>query len=233
MKTLLGAVIAFALCTDASFGIVGYINLTLYPGDNLIANQFTNSGNTINQVLTSGVADGSTLTKWDPVANTFLPLAFYDASVNQWSINYTLTLGDGALLHSPILATNTFVGTVGNYPPVGSSIWHPNYPNGLYLISDPEPVAIPVDQQFGYTVGRAPVNGEWVRILDPSTQTYITSTFHSLTGTWDNGDPVIGVGEAAWYNLGPVAAPEPSGGALAALGSTLFLLMARQKRRSV
>jgi hypothetical protein len=143
-----------------------------------------------------------------------------------------LELGDGALLFSPVRATNTFVGTVfpgwdpnsGNPPD-----WHPNYANGLYLISDPLPIARPMDQLFPEAIGRNPRDGEWVRILDAASQTYTLTTFHIGTGAWDNGDPILGVGQSAWFNLGPVVVPEPSTAALAFLGVGTLVFARRRK----
>jgi hypothetical protein len=76
-----------------------------------------------------------------------------------------------------------------------------------------------MDQMFAVVTGRSPRDGEWVRLLDPSTQTYITTFFDASSGTWSNGDPVLGVGMAAWFNL----VPEPSTTALLALGAAAML----------
>ncbi len=63
-KTLLVAAAALSaglLASSAqvySVNTVGYINLTLTPGYNLICNQLTNGNNNINVALTNGVTDG-------------------------------------------------------------------------------------------------------------------------------------------------------------------------------
>ena len=214
-----------------SFNIVGYYNLTLYTGANLIANQLGIVGapgnNTLNNVLINGVADGSTLTKWDPLGNQYLPPSVFNAATTNWSIDYSLTYGEGALLHSPTIAVNTFVGEVfpGFNVDTGALDWHPNYAGGLYLISSPVPIARPISEMFAAVTGRDPLDGEWVRLLDPATQTYTTTHFDVSSGTWDNGDPVLGVGVAAWFKL----VPEPSTFALAGLG--LAALMFARRRR--
>src|ERR1039457_1950490 len=71
---------AWAQTNVYSVNIVGYINRFIFPGDNLIANQLGTTNDTLNNVLASGVLDGSTLTKWDPVANRFLPTSTFDAT---------------------------------------------------------------------------------------------------------------------------------------------------------
>jgi hypothetical protein len=217
-----------------SLNIVGYANTRFYPGDNLIANQFIQFDNSLNTVLTNGTAAGSTLTMWDSVANTFLPLSLFDGTT--WSINYTLNPGQGALLNSPVMATNVFVGTVPIYtnilsgdPFLAGTGWHPNYPNGLHLLSVPEPMTASGDNLFHFVTDRSPLDGEWIRTLDPSTQTYRTTTYHTGSG-WDNGDPAVDVGQAAWFGLGPVAVPEPSTSALA-LSVGLPLLFRRLKAK--
>jgi hypothetical protein len=210
-----------------SLNVVGYYNTTFYPGDNLIANQLGTGNDTLNNVLTHGVADGSTLTKWDPVGNQFLPPSVFDAATMNWSINYSLTYGEGALLHSPSEAVNTFVGEVfpGFNVDTGVLDWHPNYGGGLYLVSSPVPLALPMSQMFAAVTGRNPQAGEWARVLDPVTQMYTTTVFDAFSGTWDNGDPVLGVGMAAWFNL----IPEPSTAALLALGAVALFWCRRAR----
>ena len=213
----LSAVISFAATCSAlgQFNVVGYINRPIGPGQSLVANQLdATPNNTINSVLLS-VAHGATFTKWDPAANVFLPQSVFNLGTHTWSINYTLNLGEGGLVNSPSLTTNTFVGTVANYTNIvdlgpGGGVWAPNYADGLYLISCPVPVAGPISSMFANVIGRTPEPGEWVKVLDENTQTYITATFNG--SAWDN-DPSLGVAHAAWFNLGPVV-PEPSSMAL-------------------
>jgi hypothetical protein len=224
-----------ALATaQVSLNVVGYANIPFYPGENLIANQLSNGDNTLNTVLT-GAAPGSTFTMWDPVANSFLPLSLFDGSA--WSINYTFDLGRGGLLNSPLMATNTFVGNVINYTNLlGNQLgpglrWEPNYAPGLYLLSNPDPFTATSSNAFYVATGRGPNDGEWMRTLDPITQTYTTTAYHTGSG-WDNGDPVLNLGQAAWFDLGPVAVPEPSAVALLTFGTFWVLVSRRKSRRS-
>jgi hypothetical protein len=224
--------LAWAQSNVYSGNIVGYINRFISPGDNLIANQLGTTNDTLNNVLASGVLDGSTLSKWDPIANRFLPASVFDAATASWSVNYSLTYGEGALLHSPSSATNLFVGEVDPAFVYNGDIsfanWHPNYGAGLYLLSCPVPVG---SASFQQVVGRDPLDSEWVETLDEATQIYSVTTFHSGTG-WDNGAPELAVGQAAYFDLGPVAAavPEPSTLALVALGAVAVLRFRRPCR---
>lgn len=205
-----------------SINIVGFYNLRLYPGENLIANQLAQGDNRLNTVLTNGAAAGSTFAMWDSVANSFLPLSMYNGT--NWSINYNLDLGSGGLLDSPVMATNTFVGNVVIYtniltdPSFGSGLrWHPNYANGLYLLSIPVALATSGNTMFQDVTDRLPNDGESVTTLDAATQAYSTTTYHAGLG-WDNGDPTLNIGQAAWFNLGPQPVPEPGVATMALLG---------------
>jgi hypothetical protein len=196
-----------------SLNVVGYINLTLYPGDNLIANQldFTSTGQTnrLDDVL-KGAPSGATFKFWDFSTHSFTPTSAFNGT--NWSINYEFDLSKGAVLNSPVLATNTFVGTVAQYsnliPEFGGPVWQPNYADGIHLLASPVPVGAPMSTMFYFVTGRNARQGESVTLLDPSAQTYLTTTYDSVNG-WDNGDPTLAVGRAAWFNLGPVSVPEP------------------------
>jgi hypothetical protein len=217
-----------------SLNVVGYYNLPVYAGDNFIANQLDTTNNTINSLLnSSSVPNGSTFTKWDPAGKHFLPVSTYDATESIWTINYSLNLTEGGLFHSSSRFTNTFVGEVNQtYYDVDTSTFkyanYPSYADGMYLISCPVPKG---QATFQNVVGRAPHDGEWVEILDPATQSHTVTTFDSSLGTWDHGDPALGVGESALFDLGPVPVPEPSTIALASLGAGGWLM--RRRRRGL
>lgn len=234
-----GVLPSFSQSNVYSLNIVGYINRAIVPGDNLIGNQLNYAplngpvDNSLNHILLS-VADGTTFTKWDAGANAFLPLSVFDLNSQTWSINYSLNLGEGALVHSPARTTNTFVGSVMVYTNIVSAMdlgpgspWAPNYAAGLHLLACPMPVGGSVSSMFAKVVGRAPATGEWVKVLDEANQTYLTSTFDGAS--WDH-DPDLAVAHAAWFNLGPVTVPEPSALALSA-GAGLVLAGARRRRR--
>ncbi len=230
-KLILAFLVVAALSRAQAEDVLGYINYRLYQGDNLIGNQLlANPDNTLNTLFslynsTPDIPDGATFMKWDDTG--FLPASIFDADSGTWSINYTLELGEGGCLHTPDNFTNTFVGFVGPYLNLTGGPrqinWNPSYTDGLYLISCPTPFG---NATFQEVVGRAPLLGEWVKRLDEATQTYTISTFNG--SSWDNGTPILAVGEAAWFNLGPVVVPEPSVLALAGLGTIFFRLKRRR-----
>ena len=203
-------------------GIVGYINLTLYPGNNLIANQLGNSDNSLTAIFPSFIPEGTTFTKWDAATGQYLPLSTYDTS-SGWSINYELNYGEGGLLHSPSPFTNTFAGEVwpemnrdGPYnPPLISSY-------GILLLSCYVPFS---EATFHDVVGRDPQNGESVTTLNPSSQ--ISSTTIYEGGSWNNGDPLLNVGQSAFFDLEPVPEPEVCN----LLGAGVLLLASNRRMR--
>ena len=205
---------------QTTLNIVGYYNAVLQPGDNLVANQLISQpDNTLDTVLT-GVLPGTSFTQWDPVHNQFSPLSIFDG--HSWSINYNWNPVDGmgAVINSPNLDTNTFVGEVYQNAshPVGDPLfgfWDgPPRSAGRYLLQDQDPI----QATFAMVVGRDPLAGESVTTLNALTQTYSITTFNGVG--WDNGTPSLAVGQAAYFTL---LVPEPSVIALAALGSLLIL----------
>ena len=220
-----------------SQNIVGYYNQPIFAGNNLIANQLANGGNTLSEIFTAPVPQGSTFTEWDAAAGHFLPPSIYDAT-DGWSINYTLSYGQGGLLNATAAFSNTFVGTVWS----GFSLSGPFVPplvsdNGVLLLSSYIPIG---SATFQDVVGRDPQNGEYVETLDPLTQVCSTTTYQD--GVWNNGSPALDVGEAAFFGLGtglgaaPLFVPEPGmlELGLTAMGTLLLagIIRRRQEIRS-
>jgi hypothetical protein len=206
---VLGATISAAHAQVYSQNIVGYINQSFSVGDNFIANQLSDSNNTLNAIFSPGsVPEGATFTEWDPTTQQYLPDSAYD-TVNGWSINYALTYGQGGLLDSPAAFENTFVGDVWpGFNPPNNPFVPPLVTNvGSLLLSCVIPIT---NADFYDVVGRDPQNGESVTLLDAETQTYTTTTFED--GAWNNGDPTLDIGESAMFDLEPDvnAVPEPA-----------------------
>jgi len=231
-RTLLGAALAW-LCLGFchrsaaqvySQNIVGYINQVLYAGNNLIANQLDNGDDTLNTLFTNSTPEGATFTKWDAASVQFLPLSTYDVS-SGWSINYDLNFGEGGLFDSPSTFTNLFVGSVSPSfvppaaftPPLVSG-------TGKQLLS----CVVPIDASFFDVVGRDPANGDYVTTLNPLTQQETTTTF--LNGAWDNGDPLLAVGQSAFFGLGDSPSPVPEPATCALLGAGMIALTSLRRK---
>jgi hypothetical protein len=216
----LSAVGAAKAENEYTANIVSYVNIPFSAGDNLIGNPLSNSTNDLNHIF-SLVPTGSTFSPWDPSTRQYFPAStYYDGS--GWSENYMFVPGEGALFHTPSTFTNTYVGGVllgpgpGENPPIP-----PVLGAGLYLLSSLFPAA---DRSFQDIIGRDPREGESVTSLDAAMQTYRTTTYR--LGSWDNGTPTLGIGQAAFYGLAPV--PEPSSASLLIVGCAAALLLRRK-----
>jgi len=241
-STLWGAGTIAALCVIGnsvqaqyySANIVGYANISIYAGNNFVANQFDNgSGNTLNSIYSLNIPEGATFTKWDSATCQYLPVSTYDTS-SGWSINYQLNFGEGGLFNAPTTFTNTYYGSVWSGFSAGSSLTPPLIASkGVFLLSCYIPIS-PAD--FYDVVGRNPEEGDTVDILNGLTQTEIITTYHD--GSWSNGDPDLAIGESAIYQLGGGGAadflvqpvPEPSTIGLAGFG--LMTLVGRRLIRN-
>jgi hypothetical protein len=228
MKTrgYLSLLVSLGVCASApaqySLNIVGYYHKTLYAGDNLIANQLAKADNGLSDLF-SNVPHGSTFTKWDAEQLEFLPVSVYDQSTG-WSIQFDLNYGEGGLFHAAATFTNTFVGSVwpgldgedeGFIPPLFPGV-------GLFLRSS----VVPLNRAtFYHVIGRDPQDGEIVTLLNGLSQTSSTTKF--VNGAWDNGEPLLDLGESGFFYLMEV--PEPGVNALLLLG---FLSWWAARRRA-
>jgi len=207
-----------------SQGVVGYINQPLYAGDNLIANQLSFSNNTLNAIFQPGVPEGATFNAWNPLSQQYLPTSVYDINTG-WSINYELNFGQGGLFNSPVTFTNTFAGAVWpGYDGISTFVPPLVANSGTLLLSCYIPIA---PATFQDVVGRDPLNGESVTVLDPVSQISTTTKFED--GVWDNGAPTLNIGQSAFFNLVNLeSVPEPAVYNL--VGAGLLLLAAVRKR---
>lgn len=184
-----------------SGNIVGFINRRFPAGDNLIGNPFDASTNTVRGLLTGSFPNGASFSKWDSATGQYLSSSVFTSGVG-WSIDYPFLPGEGALLHLPSPATNIFKGNVvgsmvgGNISPLPA----PTQTNGVYLLSS----SFPLDgRTFDDLTGRPPHEGETVLSFSSTSHLYVITTYRS--GAWDNGSPTLNIGEAAFFNLGPVS----------------------------
>jgi hypothetical protein len=191
-----------------SANVVGFVNVTTYPGWNLIANPLNGTNNAINTILSSSV-EGALVMKWVAASQTYslpdtyltlaadgVPDGWYDNDGNPTTT--TLAPGDGFFFNDPngTPLQVTFVGEV----PQGSlstSIL-PNY-NVVSALTPSSPALIaangvPVQEAMTYMT------------FDGQHQTY------SLPLTWLTL-AADGVADGWYDNDGnPVASPTPAPG---------------------
>lgn len=101
-----------------SANVVGYINLTIKPGYNLICNQLTNGNNNLNVCLTNGVVDGMTISSFTGTGFTagdqyYAGYGWADADVALTST--AMQPGKGYMLFSPA-TTNVVMTLLGDVP---------------------------------------------------------------------------------------------------------------------
>jgi hypothetical protein len=99
-----------------SANAVGYVNLTLQPGFNIICNPLdlsNGSTNDFNQVVPTATV-GSRLYKFDPSIMNYLPVSTYTGPASRWVPNRLFAPGEGAFMQlaGAGALTITFVGEV-------------------------------------------------------------------------------------------------------------------------
>jgi len=187
MSALLCA--ASALSTMAqtnvySLNAVGYINVTLYPGFTMIANQLNTTNATIDSLL-STVPDGCQLFKFNNGYSTY-------TQDGGWQPNGTSTLtpGEGCFLRNPY-GTNITVTFVGEVP-------QGNLTNNLPLGFSIRSSMVPQSGDVAVTLGIPAQDGDQVYKYIPSGSPggpgYATYTWD--TDSYQPVNPSFGVGEA-------------------------------------
>ncbi len=210
---LLGAASLVAQTNVYSLNAVGYINVSLSPGFNMIACQLITPTNTVAGLFynASGIYNGDQVYKYNAVSTTYagdLGDSSGSSYSNGWDGNGTITMNPGeAIWFKNAAATNvtvTFVGTV----PQGTNIVA--IQQGFQMISSPVPFSGDVVTNMGLTnyadqtqvfVWNNPAPGH-------PTGGYASYLVDLSGGTagyksqWDGPDPSANVGQGFWYKSG-------------------------------
>jgi hypothetical protein len=112
MKIVL-ALLSFAASLQPAFSstIIGYANVVLAPGYNLIANPFiVTPNNSLTNVIT-GCPGGTLAYEWDVGKQSFGAAAYFD-TLDGWTTPFDLSPGKGCLVHMNSRWTNVFQGEV-------------------------------------------------------------------------------------------------------------------------
>ena len=188
LTAALGALAASTASAQVySVNAVGYINVSVKPGFNLIANQLNQGtgNNTVDKIF-AGVPDGTVLYKF--VNGTYV-IDGYDSASGGWD-DGTLTLkpGEGIWVRNPGAAafTVTFVGEV----PQGS-LTNP-IPVGFSIVSSIVPQSADLDAGLKYPVA----DGDSFYFFRNGA--YVIYGYDSTSGGWDPAAPVPAVGESFW-----------------------------------
>lgn len=197
MKTkvlLVGAALAVTAVTASadtiySSNVVGYVNLDLVPGWNMIANPLDAGVNTL-EALIQGVPDGTSVMKFKD--GGFTALSTYDELFEEWGVNYEINPGEGFFINVSEATTVTFVGEVkaGNHTVT--------IPAGWSMVGSPTPVAGTL-AAIGF-VGPVVEDGDSVMAWNPAAQAYTPmNSYDELFEEW-GFDQTVDVGGAFFVN---------------------------------
>jgi hypothetical protein len=176
-----------------SVNYVGYVNKSLLPGYNLIANPLKNGNNSPDTIFTAPNF-GDTIYQYNNVSGAFASASYFGSWLGE---SLTLAPGDGFFYFNaggaPLNVTFVGEGEEGpnlmNPIPAGLSIKASRIPQAGTLA----PVG-PGGGQLEFIT--APNFGDTVYQFDAATQGYISSSWF---GVWAPTDPNIAVAEAFWY----------------------------------
>jgi len=194
-KTLLLTAVLSAASVASSLGAVysvnavGYVNKTLVPGFQLIANPLDNkaaNGNTISNLFL-GLPEGTTIYPF--VGTAFQTIGF---EFGEWANpNFQLNPGDGAFIFIPGTAniTVTFVGEVKQN--TGASPLVNPIPKGLSIKASQVPQAGKLQSDLKYV----PEEGDTVYTYSTTLKTYLTKGYEF--GEWGgNVEPLLEIAES-------------------------------------
>lgn len=193
MSAVLGLAAMSANAETYSSNVVGYVNVTIGTGYNLIANPLTNGDNMLQTVLPT-LNTEEEITAMQYTGTGFFLVYYVDG---EWDENFSLAPGEGMFLYNPGDAfTVTFVGeiTVGDH-----SI---EVPAGYSIVSNLIP------QENTLSELGLPITGEsaedHVRFWNAEKSAYGDANYF-FEGEWDD-DASVAVGEAFFlYNSGEAA----------------------------
>lgn len=200
-KTLLitaaiGAAAAVAAQAQVySVNAVGYINLQVGSGFNLLANQLDAGGNTVEAVLT-GLPNLAVVYKYSAATGYAINTFYTEAGESEWDDpTMTISPGEGFWLKNPSdPLTITLVGEV----PQGSL--SNGLDAGFNLVSSQVPQAGLVSTDLGLPMANLDVVYTW-------TGAYNIFTYFEEAGEseWDPAEPSVAVGEGFWVKKGAAA----------------------------
>jgi hypothetical protein len=210
MLGALGTASVVAQTNVYSINAVGYINITLAPGFNMVACQLTTTNNSIRYLFpnASGVFNNCVVSKWNNATSSYSTDVGSNSSSysSGWVGGGTIAVNPGEAIWFKNVATSnlttTFVGTV----PQGTNIV--GIATGFNMIASPVPFSGDVVTNMGLTNYN---NGDKVFVWNnPAVGfphgTYTTAVTDFSSGTqgymsqWDTPDPSANVGQGFWYN---------------------------------
>ena len=191
-----------------SLNVVGYYNVPLVPGWNLLANQFIQANSNANFVLAPpATADGSLLYRFDPASQNYYNASTYYYGHGWYGPSRTtndpvldLPLGEGFLVWTPVAWTATFVGEVAQ-----GTLINP-LPANYSLKSSMVPQAGGLTTALGFP----PYPGDLVwRRSAPDPLLFSRYAYDDGAAQWTPSEPDLSVGEGFFlYRTPGQASPD-------------------------
>lgn len=182
-----------------SVNTVGYVNMTLVPGFQLVANPLNNTaanGNTVGVLFGTSLPEGSAIYKF--VNGKYDPSNFYNDLDGWTQPNQGLAPGEGTFLKlaGTVNKTVTFVGDVVQNPAAGQKVTI-TLNKGYNMVASKVPQAGKLQTDLGYV----PMEGDRVYKFTPGVGYENTYSYNDLDG-WMQGatakEPSLAVGEGVW-----------------------------------
>lgn len=204
LSALLGAAVAGTAVAQTpvySQNVVGYVNMTLTNGFNLIGNPLDLDGtNQIQTVFGTNLPQGSSVFKW--VNGNYVAASYATNKTHPtpaWVSGATLSAnpGEGLFIKVPSDVNITFVGNV-----VQGALVNTNLPAGVGygLLAYQAPVS-----DYVTNLNFKPTQGDtiltWVNGVGYNAYSYNTNKTHP-TPAWLSGVPKLGVGTGFWLKTG-------------------------------
>jgi hypothetical protein len=180
-----------------SQNIVGYINVPLSTGYNLIANQLDSDGTGTNNNITATVGTnwptGTAIQYWNPSTASFATTKFLGGkwTANNQLITNSMNPGSGFFMQVSAPTNVTFVGNVitgtNSYPLIA----------GYQIVAPSGPVSGTIDTTNGYV----PSVGDIISVWNNSSSSFVAHKRLNAT-TWGGtgGDPQLTVGQAVFLD---------------------------------
>jgi hypothetical protein len=182
---LVAAGAATSMAQVYSLNIVGYINVPIVPGYQMISCPLVSSpDNTFNTLFGTSLAAQTQLIKWNPSTSQFAVTSFNHGAYASNGGTNTLNPGEGCFINWPVAAgtTNfTFVGQVLSATSTGGSLSN-SVVAGYQIISPLIPVAGDIQTNLQYT----PNNLDKVFQWNNASSTYTTYSYNH--NAWSGGN---------------------------------------------
>jgi len=189
-----GVATSMAQSNVYSVNVVGYINLNLTNGLNMVANQLdfdgTGTNNTIIGVFSNSLPNGSTVYKFS--GGSFNSYNFARGAWGGNTPGVSLNPGEACFVSVPSPVTVTTVGQVLQ----GSTT--NGLSGALTMVSSTFPLSGAIDSTGNGGLGYTPVNGDAAYLWDPVGQGYVT--FNFARGSWGGPSPTVAVGQGLFLN---------------------------------